>query len=64
MSNANKSLWHGMFSHIHGAVIAEKILQEFNYDADRIKLIQQCIRNHRGSVLKSKMTIEELWLDE
>jgi uncharacterized protein len=46
--------------HIHGAVIAEKILQEFNYNADRVKLIQQCIRNHRGSVLSSKMTIEEI----
>lgn len=46
--------------HIHGAVIAEKILRKFNYDTDRIKLIQQCIINHRGSVLNSKITIEEL----
>lgn len=35
-------------------------IQKFNYDIDRIKLIQQCIRNHRGSVLNSKITIEEL----
>lgn len=46
--------------HIHGAAIAEQILKEFNYDAERIKLIKQCIRNHRGSVLRTKITIEEL----
>ena len=46
--------------HTHGAEMAEKILQGFKYDPDKIKLVQQCIRNHRGSVLNSKMTLEEL----
>lgn len=46
--------------HIHGAEMAENILQKFNYSPDKIKLIQQCIRNHRGSVLNSKVTLEEL----
>ncbi|MFW6678755.1 HD domain-containing protein [Lacrimispora sp. AGF001] len=34
--------------HIHGAEMAEDILHKFNYSPDKIKLIQQCIRNHRG----------------
>jgi uncharacterized protein len=46
--------------HIHGAVMAEEILTGFDYDSGKIRLVQQCIRNHRGSVLHSKMTVEEL----
>lgn len=46
--------------HIHGAEIAEKILLSFKYDPDKIKLVQRCIRNHRGSVLNSKISLEEL----
>ncbi len=46
--------------HTHGAEIAKKILQGFKYDPDKIKLVQKCIRNHRGSVLNSKVTLEKL----
>lgn len=31
--------------HIHGAKIADEILQEFNYDKDKIKIVQNCIRD-------------------
>lgn len=46
--------------HIHGAEIAEDMLQKFGYPPDKIKHVQKCIRNHRGSVLNSKTTIEEI----
>ena len=46
--------------HIHGAEMAEDILHKFNYSPDKIKLIQQCIRNHRGSISNSRVTLEEL----
>lgn len=46
--------------HIHGANIAKEILEEFNYNSEKIKLVQKCILNHRGSKLKEKDTIEEL----
>lgn len=46
--------------HIHGANIAYDILIEFNYDAEKILRIQDCIRNHRGSIDSNKSTIEEL----
>lgn len=45
--------------HIHGADIAEEILKEFNYDKDRIKLVQKCILNHRGSINNKRLSIEE-----
>lgn len=46
--------------HIHGAEIAEDILEKFSYPPDKIRRVQNCIRNHRGSVLNSKTTIEEI----
>lgn len=46
--------------HIHGADMAEKILKEYNYPKNKIELIKLCILNHRGSVLKEKITIEEI----
>jgi uncharacterized protein len=36
--------------HIHGAEEAEKLLRKYDYPADKISLIQNCILNHRGSV--------------
>lgn len=46
--------------HIHGANMAEKILNSYNYPTDKIELIKLCILNHRGSVLKEKTTKEEI----
>ena len=46
--------------HIHGAEMAGDILHKFNYSPDKIKLVQQCIRSHRGSILNSRVTVEEL----
>lgn len=46
--------------HIHGANIAYDILTKFNYDAEKILLIQECIKNHRGSIMSKKSTKEEL----
>ena len=46
--------------HIHGANIAEEILQSYNYPKDKIELVKLCILNHRGSVPKEKTTKEEI----
>lgn len=46
--------------HIYGANIAERVLNEFNYDINKIFLVKKCILNHRGSKLKDKQTFEEL----
>lgn len=36
--------------HLHGAEMAYCILKEYGYDGKKIPLVQECIRNHRGSV--------------
>lgn len=46
--------------HIIGAEIAEKLLNQYELDFDKIELIKKCILNHRGSVLKDKTTPEEV----
>ena len=46
--------------HIYGAQIAKQILEKFNYDNEKIELVQKCILNHRGSKLAKKHTLEEL----
>uniref|UniRef100_UPI0040575984 HD domain-containing protein n=1 Tax=Acetatifactor sp. TaxID=1872090 RepID=UPI0040575984 len=46
--------------HIHGAKMAEEILQAWNYDVDKIELVKKCIMNHRGSELKDKTSIAEM----
>ena len=46
--------------HIHGAEIAQALLTQLQYDASKIPLILDCIRNHRGSVPGTKITAEEL----
>lgn len=45
--------------HITGAQLARKKLEELNYQEEKIKLIEQCILNHRGSQQKECKTIEE-----
>jgi len=51
---------HDIASIIHGADMAEKILNEYNYPPDKIHLVKLCILNHRGSVVKEKTTKEEI----
>lgn len=46
--------------HIHGAETAGEILRNFDYDPEKIKLVQECIKNHRGSVLNKKSSPEEI----
>lgn len=50
--------------HIYGAQIAEELLKGLNYPEEKIKLIKRCILNHRGSVLKEKITNEEICLSD
>ena len=45
--------------HIYGAEIAEKLLTKFNYEQDKIDLVKECIKNHRGSINNEKLTLEE-----
>lgn len=46
--------------HIYGAEMANNILQQLGYEMDKIKLVEQCIRNHRGSTSNNITTLEEL----
>lgn len=46
--------------HIHGAAMAEEILQNMGYPAEKTALVKKCILNHRGSVAGRKITIEEI----
>lgn len=46
--------------HIHGAKMAYDILKKYDYDNNKIYLVQKCIRNHRGSVNLEKNSPEEL----
>lgn len=40
--------------HIHGAEMAEEILKTFDYPTEKIEIVKTCIKNHRGSVPKTK----------
>lgn len=46
--------------HIYGAEMADAILKEYGYDNEKIKIVQKCIRNHRGSICCAKSSPEEL----
>ncbi len=46
--------------HIHGAEMAYEILKGYGYDDKKISLVQECIKNHRGSVNSEKSSLEEL----
>lgn len=46
--------------HIHGAEMAQEILSGFGYDEAKLRLVQACIRNHRGSVRLEKNSVEEI----
>ena len=40
--------------------MAYDILKKYDYDSKKICLVQECIRNHRGSVNWAKNTLEEV----
>lgn len=46
--------------HIHGAEMAYEILSKLSYDESKIMMVQNCIRNHRGSVYVDNKNLEEL----
>lgn len=46
--------------HIHGAEIAGDILGRLGYDSDKIIRVQNCIKNHRGSVCGRPAAKEEI----
>lgn len=46
--------------HIHGAKIAEEILNDFNYDKEKTEIVKKCILHHRGSKPAEKSTAEEI----
>lgn len=46
--------------HIIGASIADELLTNLNYDKEKLELVKKCILNHRGSVVKKKISNEEI----
>ncbi len=46
--------------HIYGAEMAEEILRMFDYEEEKIKRVQGCILNHRGSIKSKRETLEEI----
>lgn len=46
--------------HIHGAEMAYDLLKEYSYEEQKIFLVQECIRNHRGSIDAKRNSLEEL----
>ncbi len=54
------SIVHGRENHHEtGAIIAREKLSELGYPEERVALVEVCIRNHRGSVPRERMTLEE-----
>ena len=45
--------------HLTGAEIAGDFLMEQNYPPERVELIKNCIRNHRGSQNRERISLEE-----
>ena len=46
--------------HIHGAEMAYSMLKEYGYDNKKTRMVQACIKNHRGSINSEKNSLEEL----
>ncbi|MDE6837225.1 MAG: HD domain-containing protein [Acutalibacter sp.] len=46
--------------HIHGAEMADRLLKEYGCDDQKIFLVQECIKNHRGSIDAKRSSLEEL----
>lgn len=46
--------------HLYGAEMANEILKQLEYDMNKIQLVEQRIKNHRGSISNNRTTVEEL----
>lgn len=46
--------------HILGAELAEAVLSQDGHSQEFINRVKDCIRNHRGSVVNEKLSIEEI----
>jgi len=46
--------------HIHGAKLAEEILQKYNCPVGKIEQVKNCIPSHRGSKAAQKLTKEAI----
>lgn len=46
--------------HLRGAEMARDILSQWDYEPEKIALVQNCIRSHRGSVPLDRESVEEL----
>lgn len=46
--------------HLFGAELAGTILSTYEYPQEKIRIIQKCILNHRGSINNIKDSIEEI----
>jgi len=44
--------------HIHSQTLAQEILEKYNYPQDRIDIIKQCIKTHRGSISIERIYVE------
>jgi uncharacterized protein len=44
--------------HLNSAIEAEKILQSFDYPAEKIAAVKHCIETHRGSIAEQRRSIE------
>ena len=45
--------------HINGSIIAEELLNKYNYPQDRMERVKQCVLNHSGSKDLPRNTLEE-----
>lgn len=45
--------------HITSARFAKEFLQKYEFDSEKIELIEKCIKNHRGSIDCKRETTEE-----
>lgn len=50
---------HQQEHHINGSIIAEELLNKYNYPKDRIERVKQCVLNHSASKELQRNTIEE-----
>lgn len=44
--------------HIHGAVLAERILEGYGYPKEKVEKVKHCIMSHRGSISSERKSPE------
>lgn len=53
-----KSIDHYKDHHIHGAAEAQIILEQLDYDSNKIEQVEHCIYSHRASVITERLSDE------